>query len=53
MKFALQLLREALVHLGSESAQIRADAKTVDASDRRTPGNCSKELNMKITLKNP
>lgn len=52
-EIAFQLVREALIHLGSESAQIRADAKTKQALTRDVLEKLSKELNMKITIKEP
>lgn len=50
-EIAIQLVREALIHLGSKSAQIRADARTRHALTKQVVEKLSKELNMKIAVK--
>jgi|SRR5271157_2105955 len=52
-EIALQLVREALIHLGSKSALVHADAKTQQALTRAALEKLSKELNMKITVHEP
>lgn len=52
-EIALQLVREALIHLGSKSALVHADAKTQQAFTRAALEKLSKELNMKITVHEP
>jgi vacuolar-type H+-ATPase subunit E/Vma4 len=52
-KIALQLAREAVVHLGSEKAHLRADARTARGLARETLGKLSKELKVKIAIKEP
>lgn len=49
-EIAIQLAREALIHLGSERAQIRTDAKTMHALTKASLEKLSKELNMNITV---
>jgi V/A-type H+-transporting ATPase subunit E len=52
-EIAVQLAREALIHLGSKSAQIHADARTKHALTRVALEKLSKELEMKITVNEP
>lgn len=52
-EIAIQLVREALIHLGAKSAHIHADAKTKQALTKEALERLSKELNMKITVKGP
>ncbi len=48
-----QLLREALTHLGSNKAQIRADEKTQQYITKELIDKVSKELKMQVCLKEP
>ncbi len=50
---ALQLLREALVHLGADAAQIRADPTTRRYLTQPALEALSKELNMQLSLAEP
>ena len=46
-----QLLREALIHLGGEAADIHADEQTARLLTRKKLEEFGKELNMKLALK--
>ncbi len=50
---ALQLLREALVHLGADAAQIRADPTTRQYLTQPVLETLSKELNMQLSVAEP
>jgi vacuolar-type H+-ATPase subunit E/Vma4 len=49
-EITLQLVREAVIHLGSEKAHLRVDARTRSTMTKETLEKLSKELKVKISI---